>query len=184
MCTCTGRKVCGVLIEQPGVKPALVRPRLVIGVGINVNNSFASAPNDIRATGVSLADQIGEPIDRTSVLIAVLEEHRRSPESVDFTQLADALATTMHSGRRSCQLHYESRASCWSMCRYCRRWFATTGNRKREAVHIRWVDRIPTARLNVPSRCLGSLCRYVVPWYREETSAYAAAFRPRTFRGR
>jgi len=62
------RKVCGILIESPARPPH----RLVIGIGINVNNSFVGAPEDVRQIGASLVDATGRPLALTDVLIGVL----------------------------------------------------------------------------------------------------------------
>jgi BirA family biotin operon repressor/biotin-[acetyl-CoA-carboxylase] ligase len=67
-----GRKVCGILPEAvtargPGPD------RLVLGIGINVNNSVADAPPDVRAVGVSLADPTGRHHDLTEVLVRLLD---------------------------------------------------------------------------------------------------------------
>jgi BirA family biotin operon repressor/biotin-[acetyl-CoA-carboxylase] ligase len=63
-----GRKACGILIETPSV-----RNRLVIGVGLNVNNLFSDAPPDLQSSGISLMDYDGVNRNLTDVLIAVLE---------------------------------------------------------------------------------------------------------------
>ncbi len=47
-----GRKLAGVLIEVPSQSS----DHAVIGVGLNVNNRFANAPNELAATGIALAD--------------------------------------------------------------------------------------------------------------------------------
>jgi BirA family biotin operon repressor/biotin-[acetyl-CoA-carboxylase] ligase len=47
-----GRKVCGVLIEPPPRVPG----RLVVGIGVNVNNSFAAAPAELALLAISLRD--------------------------------------------------------------------------------------------------------------------------------
>ena len=62
------RKICGILIEAPS------RPtgRVVIGVGLNVNNSLADAPEELRHSAISLHDVIGESADLNDVLIAIL----------------------------------------------------------------------------------------------------------------
>ena len=62
------RKVCGILVESPA------RPsgRLVIGIGLNVNNAFADAPEDVRQRAVSLAEAAGHAWDVTDVLLRVL----------------------------------------------------------------------------------------------------------------
>ncbi len=64
------RKVCGILAEVP----ARPRDRMVIGVGINVNNSLATAPRDVRRRAISLADAAGRPFDLTEVLVGFLSQ--------------------------------------------------------------------------------------------------------------
>jgi BirA family biotin operon repressor/biotin-[acetyl-CoA-carboxylase] ligase len=62
-----GRKVCGILVETvPGL------PRLVIGVGLNVNNTFHAAPPDVRERAVSLAELTGSDLDATEILVRIL----------------------------------------------------------------------------------------------------------------
>ncbi|MEM8866541.1 MAG: biotin--[acetyl-CoA-carboxylase] ligase [Planctomycetota bacterium] len=70
-----GRKACGVLIESPGSG----HRRLVIGVGINVNNSVRDAPEELRETAIGMVDAVSRsphegpaPVefDRTAVLAA------------------------------------------------------------------------------------------------------------------
>ncbi len=63
------RKVCGILAEQH-----LVRQRcgIVIGIGLNVNNSLDPAPMELRQRATSLFDLTGEHQDLTSLLIAIL----------------------------------------------------------------------------------------------------------------
>jgi BirA family biotin operon repressor/biotin-[acetyl-CoA-carboxylase] ligase len=66
-----GRKVCGILTEVPANRPP-VPARLVIGVGINVNNSFATAPPELQQIGIALCDAAGKKVDLTDVLVHVL----------------------------------------------------------------------------------------------------------------
>lgn len=75
-----GGKVCGILCESaPGQSE-----RLIVGIGINVNNSMRSnqetedkkqgtADNDWRAGAVALVDSDGMSRDLTDVLLAVLD---------------------------------------------------------------------------------------------------------------
>lgn len=63
-----GRKLAGVLVEVPQPASGL----LVVGIGINVNNSLRQAPADLQQSATSLIDTFGEPIDRTVVLISTL----------------------------------------------------------------------------------------------------------------
>jgi BirA family biotin operon repressor/biotin-[acetyl-CoA-carboxylase] ligase len=67
-----GRKVCGILIESPG-GAAPIKNRLVIGVGINVNNSWRDAPHDIVHNGIALCDATGVNHDLQSVLMRTLK---------------------------------------------------------------------------------------------------------------
>lgn len=70
-----GRKVAGILIELA----ARPERRLVIGVGLNVNNRVRNAPAEIRHSATSLADasQSSSLIDRTAVLLACLAQVER-----------------------------------------------------------------------------------------------------------
>jgi BirA family biotin operon repressor/biotin-[acetyl-CoA-carboxylase] ligase len=65
-----GRKISGILIESPGPS----RGRLVIGIGVNVNNSLAAAPPEIRSLATALCDIDGEQRDLTSVLAAIVQQ--------------------------------------------------------------------------------------------------------------
>ncbi|MBL7043413.1 MAG: biotin--[acetyl-CoA-carboxylase] ligase [Pirellulaceae bacterium] len=62
------RKICGILIEVPS------RPtgRMVVGVGLNVNNSLADAPEELCHSAISLCDATGHNADLDDVLIAIL----------------------------------------------------------------------------------------------------------------
>jgi len=64
-----GRKVCGILVEMPPVRPEPI----VIGVGLNVNNAFASAPSELREKATSLSEAAGRIFDRTDVLLSLVE---------------------------------------------------------------------------------------------------------------
>ena len=63
-----GRKLAGILIEVSAQSPN----HAVIGIGLNVNNSFAQAPGQLRETGISLLDQSGQSHCRVQVLRSVL----------------------------------------------------------------------------------------------------------------
>jgi BirA family biotin operon repressor/biotin-[acetyl-CoA-carboxylase] ligase len=64
------RKLAGILVETPATPAG----RVVIGIGVNVNNSFANAPEDVRSRAVSLLDVTGRASDLESVLIALVAE--------------------------------------------------------------------------------------------------------------
>lgn len=88
-----GRKICGVLVEPAGAAPSAVRSqrsgpgeppdsptrpssyrrnRLVVGLGMNVNNSLTDAPCDVRTVGTSLFDLTGNRFDLTETLLRIL----------------------------------------------------------------------------------------------------------------
>jgi BirA family biotin operon repressor/biotin-[acetyl-CoA-carboxylase] ligase len=62
-------KVCGILVESPASPPE----RCVVGIGINVNNSFSDAPEELRRRAVSLVDATGQCGELTDVLVFVLQ---------------------------------------------------------------------------------------------------------------
>jgi BirA family biotin operon repressor/biotin-[acetyl-CoA-carboxylase] ligase len=67
------RKIAGILIETAANWP----PRIVVGIGLNVNNSLAEAPPDVRARATSIIDILtGQLSDRTGVLLSLLEAMR------------------------------------------------------------------------------------------------------------
>lgn len=90
-----GRKLGGVLIESPPDQPA----RMVIGVGLNVNNSLAQAPPEVRARGISLCDAAGGPLSVEDVLAAVLRQL-----ADDVAALARNDAALVARWRRACLL--------------------------------------------------------------------------------
>jgi BirA family biotin operon repressor/biotin-[acetyl-CoA-carboxylase] ligase len=64
-----GRKVCGVLIEIPSTASGAV----VVGIGINVNNSVQLAPNEVQSRATAMCDVLSTPVPFADVLIAVLQ---------------------------------------------------------------------------------------------------------------
>ena len=75
------------LVEQPSGKPV----RWVIGVGINVNNSIAGAPEELRQRAVALSDATGRPLSRQQVLCRVLDQLQRHLDwlAIGAEQMAD-----------------------------------------------------------------------------------------------
>ncbi len=67
------RKVGGILIEPSSEDPT----RLVVGIGVNVANSFASAPPELRAIATALADHNPQDAVPIGVLLAILEHWDR-----------------------------------------------------------------------------------------------------------
>ncbi len=69
------RKLAGVLVE------VLSNRRLIVGIGLNVDNTVADAPAELRRPVATLRDLTGRRHDRTNLLIAVvkaLEAARRT----------------------------------------------------------------------------------------------------------
>ena len=76
------QKLAGVLIEVPSQSCN----HAVIGVGLNVNNSFANASEDLSAIGTSLTDHSKTPHSRIEILRALMQD-------------IDSLLTSLASGR-------------------------------------------------------------------------------------
>jgi BirA family biotin operon repressor/biotin-[acetyl-CoA-carboxylase] ligase len=60
--------LCGILTEIP----TAASQRIVMGVGINANNSLADGPAEIRDRAISLRDATGKAIDPSALLVATL----------------------------------------------------------------------------------------------------------------
>ena len=89
------RKVCGILVEIPPTRCG----RLVIGIGLNVNNSFATAPAELSLIATSLGDETGMTFDRTSVLTTLLQQLDR-----DLKRLANAEESLIETWQSRCVL--------------------------------------------------------------------------------
>jgi BirA family transcriptional regulator, biotin operon repressor / biotin---[acetyl-CoA-carboxylase] ligase len=63
-----GEKVCGILVEIPAFRSDAA----IIGIGLNVNNSALSLPDDVRGKATSLSDVMAKTFHKTEVLTAVL----------------------------------------------------------------------------------------------------------------
>jgi BirA family biotin operon repressor/biotin-[acetyl-CoA-carboxylase] ligase len=64
------RKVCGILVEATDGG----NRNLVVGVGVNVNNSASAAPTELRDKVVALCDVAGRSVSRIDVLVAILQQ--------------------------------------------------------------------------------------------------------------
>lgn len=78
-----GRKICGILVEVPPGQPQ----RLVIGIGINVGNSFREAPVDLQAIATSLIDLLSDAPPLTEVLLSVLRRWSHLAKQLVANQL-------------------------------------------------------------------------------------------------
>lgn len=70
-----GRKVCGILTE---LRTESNQVSVVIGVGINVNNSLVSLPAQIQSKANSLFDICGQSVDLSDLLIRLVQEIQAS----------------------------------------------------------------------------------------------------------
>jgi BirA family biotin operon repressor/biotin-[acetyl-CoA-carboxylase] ligase len=66
-----GGKVCGILIESPGGH-SVAKRRLIVGIGINVNNSWSRAPREAGGKGIALCDATGTRHNLQFVMTEVL----------------------------------------------------------------------------------------------------------------
>jgi BirA family biotin operon repressor/biotin-[acetyl-CoA-carboxylase] ligase len=62
------RKACGILIELPPERKHVI----VIGIGINVNNSARRAPRELQSSAIALYDAAGRKFSLIEVLLRVL----------------------------------------------------------------------------------------------------------------
>jgi BirA family biotin operon repressor/biotin-[acetyl-CoA-carboxylase] ligase len=62
------RKVCGILVEAPPDRPRTI----VLGIGINVNNSLSHAPPELQSTAAALCDVAKQEFSLIDVLERVL----------------------------------------------------------------------------------------------------------------
>ncbi len=65
-----GRKICGILVEIPPRQSG----KLIVGIGINVNNSLTAAPPELWPTSTALCDASHRTWDLATVLIQVLQQ--------------------------------------------------------------------------------------------------------------
>ena len=65
-----GCKACGILVEVPDSR----RARIVIGIGLNVNNAAAHSPLELRGQTISLSDIANRVVSPTDVLVGILQQ--------------------------------------------------------------------------------------------------------------
>jgi BirA family biotin operon repressor/biotin-[acetyl-CoA-carboxylase] ligase len=66
----SGRKVCGILVESPAT--TIRRDQLIIGIGVNVNNSWQGQPVDVCAHRIALSEASARRHDLQQTLLRVL----------------------------------------------------------------------------------------------------------------
>ncbi len=76
------KKVCGILLEQPGIPDDVI----VIGIGLNVNNSFQFASEEVRQKAISLYDAFGEKLQLTKILVSIMAGFQQLFENESFRQ--------------------------------------------------------------------------------------------------
>ena len=64
-----GRKACGILIEAPAHHASAV----VLGIGVNVNNSMQAAPDKLAESATALCDVTGARHDSGRVLLRAMQ---------------------------------------------------------------------------------------------------------------
>ena len=82
-----GRKLCGILTERVARRGS--SPALIVGIGINVNQTEQDFPEDLRLDAASLRQVLGRPASRLLLLKDVLEDLERCltlPSQALFTK--------------------------------------------------------------------------------------------------
>lgn len=77
-----GRKIAGVLVD------VLAQGRHVVGIGLNVNNTFDGAPEEVRARAASLCELADKRFDRTALLCDLLRNLETAMRSSAASQAA------------------------------------------------------------------------------------------------
>jgi BirA family biotin operon repressor/biotin-[acetyl-CoA-carboxylase] ligase len=91
----SGRKICGILVEVPPRR----NDRLVVGMGLNVNNSMQQAPPEVANSAISLRDLAGYSFPLPTVLIRVLCQflgHFEALKQGDLAAADRSLASQWH----------------------------------------------------------------------------------------
>ncbi|MGW8256466.1 MAG: biotin--[acetyl-CoA-carboxylase] ligase [Thermoguttaceae bacterium] len=65
------RKLAGILVE------VLPQRHVIIGIGINTNNSLADAPHELRETATTIMELTGNRCDHTALMVALLGNMQR-----------------------------------------------------------------------------------------------------------
>lgn len=98
-----GRKLAGVLVESK--KSAAGRLDVVLGIGLNCNQSADDFPDELTGRATSLAAELGRPIDRTALLRAILARLDAWLEADDGDLHAAYMERMDHHARRVAILH-------------------------------------------------------------------------------
>lgn len=79
------RKICGILVEIPPHH----RDTLVIGIGVNLNNSVMDAPADLQQRLTSMLDVHGHTFCRTTTLSDIVSRVIQSVQAGNFADLPE-----------------------------------------------------------------------------------------------
>jgi BirA family biotin operon repressor/biotin-[acetyl-CoA-carboxylase] ligase len=96
-----GKKTGGILVEMP----ANARGQLIVGIGVNVNNSLTGAPIELRQIATSMIDEEQQTFDATDVLLAILahfSEWRTSLAADERAVFARWRTRCLLTGKRVC----------------------------------------------------------------------------------
>jgi BirA family biotin operon repressor/biotin-[acetyl-CoA-carboxylase] ligase len=97
-----GRKVAGILTELNAEVDQI--KHLILGIGVNVNLNAGDFPAELRKTATSIKTELGRPISRAELAVAILRELERDYARItagDFAAAADeweAHCTTLGHG--------------------------------------------------------------------------------------
>ena len=80
-----GRKVCGILVEIPPNH----RDTLVVGIGVNLNNSVSDAPEELKQRMTSMLDIHGHTFCRTTTLGDIAYQIVQVVRAADFADLPE-----------------------------------------------------------------------------------------------
>ena len=89
-----GKKICGILVET-----SITEDRLdyaILGIGLNVNTTFADAPADVRARATSLKQEMGIELDREAILQTLLQNLHVRHHELQCTQHSPAEEYAQH----------------------------------------------------------------------------------------
>jgi BirA family biotin operon repressor/biotin-[acetyl-CoA-carboxylase] ligase len=105
-----GGKVCGILIESPG-GAAPAKDRLIIGIGINVNNSWRTAPRNVGPNGIAVRDVTRHHHQLQTVLLRILQalQDRISQLARGDSRLPDAWQQLCWLTERGVDVHSNGR---------------------------------------------------------------------------
>lgn len=108
-----GAKVSGVLIES-AKSAGSAADRLVVGVGINVNNSQRNAPTDVPIGSIALCDVAGDRCETQAVLLPFLLafDHRIQQLSADDVRLAEDWQRLCSTQGRMVEVVVDGRSKC------------------------------------------------------------------------